>query len=47
MVRDAIVGMLPKNKLRARRAKLRIACGGFGSARRAEASGNRPVLVKC
>jgi len=42
MVREAVLGMLPKNKLRARRAKkLRVVpgCGGFGAARGPEAAG--------
>ena len=41
MIREAVLGMLPKNKLRARRAKkLRDVSrrGGFGASRRAEAA---------
>src|SRR5438876_10751077 len=53
VVREAILGMLPKNKLQARRAKkLRVyratACGfchGLGAARRAKAAGGCPVAV--
>jgi ribosomal protein L13 len=43
MVREAIVGMLPKNKLRARRAKkLRVYRDAAGLARHA---GQRPQPV--
>src|ERR1700675_1764272 len=46
MVREAVLGMLPKNKLRARGAKkLRVYrdAGGFGAARGAEAAGRFAV----